>query len=240
VLLASCGSASAGSDDGGPGSDRTVTVLAASSLTDVFEGIAADVEADHRGLDVELSFAASSTVVQQVNGGAPADVIALAGEEALVALEPGLVEDGPADFATNGLQLAVPSGNPGGVTGLESLRTPGPVLVVCAEQAPCGTATATLLQQQGLSADVASYEPNVRATLSKVTLGEADVGIVYRTDIRSAAGSVEGIEIPADQNVVNRYPIATVSGSGAADLFVEEVLSQRGQQRLADAGFGPP
>ncbi|GAA5168100.1 molybdate ABC transporter substrate-binding protein [Ornithinimicrobium tianjinense] len=220
--------------------DRTVTVLAAASLTDVLAEIAADFEADHPGVTVETSFAASSTIVQQVNEGAPADVVALAGQQALEPLEQARRVSEPVVLTTNTLELAVPPDNPAAVDGVEDLTAAGLRLVVCQPEVPCGTAAATLFDRLGIDPQVASYEPDVRATLSKVALGEADVGVVYRTDVAAADGAVLGVEIPAQDNVVSSYPVLAVSGSPLALELIEEMLSARGQQHLADAGFGAP
>lgn len=224
----------------GSGTSRTLTVLAAASLTDVFELIADDFEADHEGVTVEQSFAASSTIVQQVNEGAPGDVIALAGMGSLEPLAQEHRVGEVAKFTTNSLQLAVPPDNPADIDGVEDLGEDGVRLVVCEEQVPCGTATATLFETLGTEPAVSSYEQDVRATLTKVELGEADVGIVYRTDVTEAGDKVLGIDIPDDVNVVNTYPILAVSDNALAQAFVDEVMSARGQQHLADAGFVAP
>lgn len=234
--LAACGGPgpSAGADP------QTLTVLAAASLTDVFEQIAEDFEADHPGVTVEQSYSASSTIVQQVNEGAPADVVALAGQRSLDPLDPELRVSPPVVFTTNTLELAVPADNPAGIGGPEDLTKDGIRLVVCQPEVPCGAAARTLFEQLGISPDVASFEPDVRATLSKVELGEADVGVVYRTDVASAGAGVVGVEIPPGDNVVSSYPVLAVSGSPLAQAFIDEVMSDRGQRRLADAGFGAP
>ena len=247
LALTACGSGAGTSGAGASGAgaaegsgDATLTVLAAASLTDVLERIAADFEADHPGVTVEQSFAASSTIVQQVNQGAPADVVALAGETSLEPLDEDLRVTEPVVFTTNALELAVPSDNPAGIDGLDDLTSDGIRLVVCQPEVPCGTAAATLFDQLGVDPPVASYEQDVRATLSKVALGEADVGIVYRTDVAAAGEDVTGIEIPPQDNVVSSYPVLAVSDSELAPAFVEELMSERGQRHLADAGFGAP
>ncbi len=244
--LAACGSSSPGTSaagtpaGAGEGGEQTLTVLAAASLTDVFELVAADFEADHPGVTVEQSFAASSTIVQQVNEGAPADVVALAGQSSLEPLEQDRRATEPVVFTTNTLELAVPADNPASVGGPDDLTADGIRLVVCQPEVPCGAATQTLFQQLGISPQVASFEPDVRATLSKVALGEADVGVVYRTDVAAAGNRVVGVEIPPADNVVNSYPILAVSDSPLAQQFIDEVTSGRGQQHLADAGFVAP
>ncbi|WP_131105693.1 molybdate ABC transporter substrate-binding protein [Ornithinimicrobium sufpigmenti] len=238
ALLGLCGCSAEGpADSPGP---QTLTVLAAASLTDAFRLVADDFEADHPGVSVEQSFAASSTIVQQVNEGAPADVIALAGMSSLEPLAEEHRVGEVHEFTSNSLQLAVPPDNPAGINGVDDLTDDGIRLVVCAEQVPCGAATATLFETLGIDPAVASLEHDVRATLTKVELGEADVGIVYRTDVATAGDRVLGVEIPDDVNAVNSYPILAVSDAPLAQAFVGEVLSERGQQHLTDAGFVAP
>lgn len=220
--------------------EQTLTVLAAASLTDVLGEVARDFEADHEGVKVETSFGASSTLVQQVEQGAPADVLALAGTAPLEKLSDTHRAGEVATFATNSLQLAVPQDNPGQVKGVDDLDRDGLRLVVCAEEVPCGSAAAKLFEKLAITPTVASYEPDVRATLTKVELGEADVGIVYRTDVAGAGDRVLGIDIPDDVNVINTYPILAVSDRVLAQAFVDEVMSARGQRHLADAGFVAP
>lgn len=231
LALAGCGS---------PDDAETLTVLAAASLADVLPAVADDLEADHPGLRVELSFAASSTVVQQVDEGAPADVVALADEAALDPLDPRPEHGDPVLFATNTLRIVVPADNPAGIGSPDDLERDGVRLVVCAAQVPCGRATATLLEQLGIEPAVASHEQDVRATLTKVVLGEADAGVVYATDAASASDAVSVVPLPAGAEVRTAYPVLRVSDHPLADAFVEELLSERGRAHLADAGFGLP
>lgn len=231
---------SACSGDAGGAQEQTLTVLAAASLTDVLTLVAEDLEADHPGATVDLSFASSSTIVQQVSEGAPADVIALAGPGPLEQLPAELRLGDPVTFTTNSLELAVPPDNPAGITGVEGLTDEGIRLVLCQPQVPCGEATTALLGRLGIEPTVASEERDARATLTKVELGEADVGIVYRTDVAAAGERVLGIEIPDAVNVTTDYPILAISDHELAAVFVEEVLSERGQRHLTDAGFVAP
>ena len=235
----SLGACAAGQDSAGqPAEALTLTVLAAASLTDVLEPIADGFEGDHPGVDVELSFAASSTVVQQVNEGAGADVVALAGESSLEPLADEHRHGDVTIFATNQLEIAVPVDNPGAVESLDDLTQDGLTVVACAEQVPCGQAAATLLERQDITVQIASYEPDVRATLTKVELGEADAGLVYRTDVAAAADRVRGVAIPEERNVVNHYPAVAVSEQELARSFVDHLLSDTSQRTLTDAGFG--
>jgi molybdate transport system substrate-binding protein len=217
----------------------TVTVLAAASLTEAFDAITAQVEAAHPGVTVHVSYGSSATLVQQVNQGAPADVIALAGESAAQPLDPSLVKDTRV-FATNVLEIAVPPDNPGHVTGLRDLGRPGLKVVLCAETAPCGKAATTTLEKAKVNASVVSREIDVKATLAKVRLGEADAAIVYHSDVLSAKGAVIGIPIPRDLNTTLRYPIIALDQNPATTAFVDAVLSTSGLQTVESFGLGAP
>lgn len=252
VGLSACGLPSGGTsvdtagDTSGSGTRAPdgLTVLAAASLTDVLEEVADLVRAEHPDLQVDLGFAASSTVVQQVDQGAPADVVVLAGPEPLAMVDPDLVRGDPVVVATNTLVLAVPAGpadpGTGPVTAVEDLARDGIRLVVCRPEAPCGRAAETLLADLGLSPRIASYEPDARATLTKVELGEADAGLVWRTDVLAADGRVREVPLPEGAEVTNDYPLAVVSDDPAAAWFVEAITSEDGRRLLADAGFGLP
>lgn len=236
LSLAGCG----GSDD----EATTLTVYAAASLTATFEQLADEFEHEHPGTEVQLSFGGSSDLVTQIQEGAHADVFASADLATMQKLtDDDLADGGPQDFATNTLEIAVPPGDPAGITGLEDLAKPGVNLVVCAPEVPCGAATGAVADAAGVTLNPVSEEQSVTDVLAKVTSGEADAGLVYRTDVQAAGKDVEGIEFPEADSVVNTYPIAVVQGSGEADLaheFVDLVLGAAGQQVLADAGFGPP
>ncbi|MGW5055524.1 molybdate ABC transporter substrate-binding protein [Actinokineospora sp. NPDC004072] len=217
------------------GPDRpVVTVFAAASLTESFTALAAQFEAAH-DVEVRLNFAASSTLAQQLRTGATADVIATADEATMARVAP----PSPRVFATNRLVIAVPPGNPGRVRGLADL--PRVVTVVCAPQVPCGSATAEVLASAGVDLRPASEEQDVKAVLTKVAADEADAGLVYVTDTRTA--KVEAIDFPESAAGTNRYPIAALPDAPHPDLarqFVDLVLSPAGRATLADHGFGPP
>src|SRR5690606_7188475 len=150
----------------------------------------------------------------------------------------GLALD-PQVFATNSLALAVPAGNPGGVTGLADLAREELVIALCDESVPCGAAAARLLEAAGVRARVDTLEHDVRSVLMKVVLGEADAGLVYRTDVLAAGRDVESVDIPAI--AATSSAITLVEGaSDPAATFVEFVGSERAREVLADAGFGLP
>lgn len=220
--------------------DGTVTVLAAASLTDVMSKVELRLERDDPGLDLQISYAGSSQIVQQVNEGVDADVLLLAGETALGGLDAGAQVAEPVFFATNTLTIAVAPGNSAGVTGVADLARGNVLVVLCAEQVPCGAAAATMFERAGVAPGVDSYEPDVRAVLSKIASGEADAGVVYVTDVGSATAPVESIDIPDDVNVANRYPALVVGDSAAGAAVVADLQTPQVKALLEQAGFGLP
>ncbi|HEU4568621.1 MAG TPA: molybdate ABC transporter substrate-binding protein [Marmoricola sp.] len=235
LALAGCGSAS----DAGA-SDHTLTVFAAASLTDTFQTIGAAFEKAHPGTRVKFSFGGSSDLVQQIENGAPADVIASADQATMDRLS--AAENG-VEFASNSLEIAVPPGNPAKVSGLADLARKDVKTVVCAAPVPCGSATALLEQKAGVRIEPVSEEQSVTDVLGKVESGEADAGIVYVTDVKGAGAKVVGVPIPASTNVTNTDVISVVGSTTQqrlAEQFVDYVATGPGQQVLADAGFAKP
>lgn len=235
--------AACGSDAEGEGT-TTLTVYAASSLKAPFEELGQSFEAEHDGVAVDFNFAGSSDLVAQLQQGADADVFAsadAANMDKLVADD--LLEGEPEDFAANTLEIAVPPGNPAGITSLADLTEDGVNLVVCAPEVPCGAAADRVEDASGLDFQPVSEEQNVTDVLNKVIAGEADAGLVYVTDVIAAGDKVEGLEFPESGSAVNTYPIATIDGTDEADLareFVELVLGPTGRAVLAEAGFAKP
>ena len=229
-----------------PGGDggTTLTVFAAASLTSSFEQLGESFEKSHEGVQVDFNFAGSSDLVAQVQSGAPADVFASADEANMEKLTADdLQGSDPELFATNTLEIVTPPDNPADVQSLEDLADPDINLVICAPEVPCGAASQSVAEAAGVTLEPDSEEQSVTDVLGKVTSGEADAGLVYVTDVITAGDAVQGIEFPESASVVNSYPIATVADSENADLaqeFVDLVLSDEGQQVLADAGFGQP
>ncbi|HEY8338257.1 MAG TPA: molybdate ABC transporter substrate-binding protein [Egibacteraceae bacterium] len=243
---ASGGPAEAPSGGSAPTSEPSgeVVVFAAASLTDALEAIAADLEAATPGLDVVFSFAGSQQLAAQIAEGAPADVFASADETQMdVVADAGLVAGEPRTFARNSLAIAVEPGNPLGIRGLADLARADVTLVLADEDVPAGRYAAAALEAAGVTVAPASLEVDVRAVLSKVALGEADAGIVYRSDIVAAGGDVDEVAIPPDDNVVASYPIALVDGSpnpAGGALFLAAVASDAGREVLAEHGFTAP
>lgn len=248
ATLAGC--TGGGSDEGAGGSsagaqgsteaDGELVVLAAASLSEVVEELAAAVEAAHPSVEVTLSFGGSADLVAQVLAGAPADVLMTADETTMARAEHDGAVAAPVVVAENSPVLVVPAGNPAGVTGLDDLD--GAALVVCAPQVPCGAAAAELARRDGVTLAPVSEESAVTDVLGKVTSGQADAGVVYATDARRAGGAVEVVDVPGSTDVLNRYPAAAVTGGDPelAALWLDAVTGAPGRTVLADAGFTLP
>lgn len=230
VLLTACGGgSSAGSGE--------LTVFAAASLTEVFPMI---------DPDPAYNFAGSDDLATQIKEGAGADVYAAAStkypDELFVS---GLIEK-PQIFATNRLVLIVPKDNPAAISSVADLGNEGVKLVIGAEGVPIGDYTRKVLDTMGESDvldNVVSEEDDVKGVVSKVSLGEADAGFVYATDVKPVPDKVTTIELPEAAQAKVEYPISVVKGTEheeAARDYVDLVLGPEGQQALAGAGFGPP
>jgi molybdate transport system substrate-binding protein len=250
LALASCGSSSAAeagsSGAADPSGDATLTVFAAASLGGSFEELAAGFEAANPGLEVEFNVAGSSSLVEQILAGAPADVFASADEPNMAKVVEAGQAVQPTAFASNVLTLVTPAGNPAGITSLQDLDRrsgDGVKLVACAPQVPCGNATTALAADAGIELAPVSEESQVTDVLGKVVSGEADAGLVYVTDAIGAGEAVHTIELENAEAAVNTYPITVLESSerhGAARQFVDYVLSDAGQLLLEEYGFGAP
>jgi molybdate transport system substrate-binding protein len=230
VVLAACG----GDDDDSASADK-LTVFAASSLTEALGK--ADTSATY-------TFAGSQSLARQIADGAGADVFASADQENMDVLVEGGLVDEPRTFARNTLEIAVAPGNPKGITGLRDVERDGVVLVLADPSVPVGRYARQAFEKAGLPAPKPkSLELDVKSTLAKLTLGEADAVVVYATDVQAAGDDVEGVAIPAEHNVIATYPIAVVKATkqrAAAEAFVERMVSGSGQDTLRTYGFLPP
>lgn len=242
--IVAAGTAGCGAPAGSGGAGKTLTVFAAASLKAPFTALAAQFEAANPGTTVTLSFAGSSDLATQISQGAPADVFASADTKNMAKLaDAGLVEGSPRDFATNVLTIAVPPENPASITSFADLARPGVKVVICAAQVPCGAAAKTLEQETGAALKPVSEESSVTDVLGKVVSGEADAGLVYVTDAKTAGDKVREIPFPESAQAVNTYPIAAVRTGRNKDLaaaFIEAVTGPDGQRLLRGAGFGTP
>jgi molybdate transport system substrate-binding protein len=253
VALTACGGTSGSTASGSSGAASsstpakltgTLTVFAASSLTGVFGTLGDQLKAANPGLDIRFNFAASSALATQITQGAPADVFAAASPTTMATVRDAKLASGtPAVFTENVLEIAVPKGNPGHVTGLVDFAKPELKLAICAPAVPCGAAAAKVFAAAKITAKPDSLEEDVKAALTKVSLGEVDAALVYTTDVRAAGDKVQGLSFPEAEQAVNKYPICVLSAApnkAAAQAFVDLVRSQAGQTALRVAGFRTP
>jgi molybdate transport system substrate-binding protein len=226
------------------GHREELLVFAAASLRDAIGQIEATFEVEYPEFDVLVNLASSSSLREQILEGAPADVFASANTANMdQVIEAGGVVGVPTIFVHNLLQVAVPAGNPAGITGLADFANPDLLIGLCAEEVPCGSFGRQALANAAVTASIDTNEPDVRALLTKIEAGELDGGIVYVTDVLAAGGGVEGIDIPEDLNVVAEYPIMALRGGTnpeAAAAFVAFVISAPGKAVFADFGFQSP
>ena len=212
---------------------RTLTVFAASSLTSSLSAVGKAFESSHPGLHIRFSFAGSQTLVAQLKQGAPADVLATADTSSMAAA--GLT--GARVFARNRLSIVTAPGNPKKVTTLSDLARSGLRVVLAGPTVPVGKAARKALADAHVRVSPVSLEQDVKGVVTKVRLGEADAGIAYATDLRAAAGAVDGTELP---EITSSYPVAVVKPGKDATAFADFLLSDSGQALLASFGFLPP
>ena len=221
--------------------DRLV-VSAASSLSGVLDALAARFESENPGVDIVVNYAASSLLREQILAGAPVDVFASANTTTMESVvDAGLVSGSPVVFATNTLELAVPKGNPGGVSGLDDLADGGLLIGLCAVSAPCGALAQTVLASADVVPNVDTYEPNVRSLLTKIEVGELDAGLVYITDVVTSENA-DPIHLEFLEAFAVSYPIAAMQAADDASLaaeFVGYVASPEARAILKSYGFGP-
>lgn len=225
---------------------HVVTVSAAASLGTAFTVLAARFEQEHPGVDVVLNLGGSSELAAQIVEGAPADVFAAASTSTMATVvDAGLTTAQPLTFARNTLSIAVAPGNPLRITGLVDLGDESLTVVACAPAVPCGAAATATASAAGVRLALASEELSVTDVLAKVISGEADAGLVYRTDVAAADGVVDGVTIPPSGATATEYPIVLLADRGepatrAATQWVDFVTGPAGRATLGNLGFGAP
>jgi molybdate transport system substrate-binding protein len=220
----------------------SITVDAAASLNGVFPALARSFERQHPGATVTFNFGGSSALAASIVSGAPVDVFAAASTTTMRTVQDAsLVAGEPVVVARNRLEIAVPPGNPGRITGLADFADPGRTVVVCDATVPCGAAAKQVFALAKVAARPDSYEPDVTSVLTKVEGNDADAGLVYATDVRAAGRKVEGIPFDEASQSVTDYPIVALEGSANAALahaWVTYVRAHEGD--LQAAGFLAP
>jgi molybdate transport system substrate-binding protein len=241
LATAGCGASKTGGEDK---ATSPLTVFAAASMKTTFTTLGKTFESSHPGVTVTFNFAGSQTLAEQITQGAPADVFASANDANMKTVTHAGLASGDAKlYATNQLTIAVPPDDPAKISTFADLAKPGIKLVVCAPAVPCGAATVKVEQATGVKLSPVSEEQSVTDVLAKVQAGEADAGLVYKTDVKSAGETVKGIDFPESAKAINNNSIVALKKGPQAALgqeFVDLVLSADGQKVLADAGFGKP
>lgn len=239
---------------GQSGGSITLRVFAAASLFEAFNAIAKRFEGDHPGVTVELNFSGSQQLASQISEGAPADVFASADQRQIkTVVQSGRIADGSEQlFAGNQLVLVTPMENPANINSIKDLTRPGLRLVLAAKEVPVGQYSLDFLNkasqdseygsgyQEDVLKNVVSYENSVKSVLNKVSLGEADAGIIYLSDLTGAQPRARGIAIPGKLNISAACVVAPIKDSQhpeTAKAFIDFLLSEEGQSMLARFGF---
>jgi molybdate transport system substrate-binding protein len=249
LALAGCSSSATGSGGSNPsggsgapaGLSGSITVYAASSLTEAFDTLKKQFVAAHRGTSITITYGASSDLSTQISQGAPVDVFASASEKNMASLGDAAAD--PVDFVANTLEIAVPPGNPANITSVADLARSGVKVAVCDPTVPCGAVAAAVFKKAAVTVHPVASLADVKTTLATVESGEVDAGLVYVTDVRAAGAKVKGVPIPGGVNASTTYPIAALKGAKNATLataFVDYVRSAAGQQVLTADGFKSP
>ena len=258
--LVSCGGGSGGgSDSGGSGGGGekqggTLTILAASSLTDAFGELGNTFKEQNQGVEVKQTFGASSDLLAQIQQGAPADVFASAAEEEMnTAVKDGRVSGKPEVFVKNREVIMVPKDNPANIKSLEDMSKPDIKLVLAAQDVPAADYAVEILGKadkkygsgfkKKVLSNVVSREADVRASVNRVVVGDADVTFGYASDYTpDIRDKVKVIPIPPNLNIIATYPIAALKDAkepALAKKWVDLVTSAQGQKVLKKWNFEP-
>ena len=258
--LVSCGGGSGGGSEGGGsggGGDEqggTLIILAASSLTDAFGELGNTFEEQNEGVQVKQTFGASSDLLAQIQHGAPADVFASAAEEEMdTAEKDGLVAGQPEVFVKNREVIMVPEDNPANINSLEDMASPNIKLVLAENDVPAADYAVEILGkankeygpdfEQDVLSNVVSREADVRASVNRVVVGDADATFGYASDYTpDIRDKVKVIPIPPDLNIIATYPIVALKDAQDPELakeWVDLVTSEEGQKVLEKWNFEP-
>src|SRR5215211_7878274 len=252
--VVSCGGGGGGGSGGSGGREQggTLTMLAASSLIDAFGELGKTFENENEGVTVKQSFESSSTLLTQIQQGAPADVFASAAQEEMnTAVKDGLVAGKPEIFVKNREIIMVPKDNPAGIKEFRDVATPGLKLALAQKDVPAADYALEILDkanaqygddfEKKVLSNVVSREADVRASVNRVVVGDADATFGYASDYTvDIRDRVKVVPIPPDLNIIATYPIAALDGAedpGLAKKWVELVTSKEGQRVLKKWNF---
>ncbi|WP_054952748.1 molybdate ABC transporter substrate-binding protein [Flaviflexus massiliensis] len=228
-------------ESGGDAPHRDITVMIAASMCDLAETVETEVE-DDLSIEVTTVCGGSSDLVAQIEAGADVDILITANQstaDQITEADRGTELD---MIAINELVVVVPAGNPANITGFDESMNEAD-LVICAPQVPCGDVSLQLAEINGITLDPVSEESAVTDVLGKITSGQGDVGLVYRTDANSAGDAVEIFDIPNAADVPNNYPLVIIDSDKADETeqaWIDAFTTGDGAQRMEDAGFSRP
>jgi molybdate transport system substrate-binding protein len=245
VAVTACSSSGGSSGDSRTGSSLSgsITVFAASSLTEAFTTLGDQFKKAHPGTDFTFSFDSSSTLASNITQGQNADVFASASTSNMDTVVQAGDAEKPTNFVSNTMEIATPPGNPANIKTVADLAHPGVKLAVCDPAVPCGATAQQVFDNAKVTVKPTANEPDVKSTLAVVETKEVDAGMVYVTDVKAAGSKVTGVEIASSVNATTIYPIAVLKKAGNHDLaqaWVDYVLSAAGQKVLLADGFSKP
>jgi molybdate transport system substrate-binding protein len=235
---------------------QELTVFTAASLTGAFSELGRMFEND-TGIAVAFNFDGSQALRTQIENGAYADVFASANKKHMNAIkDAGLINSSSiVVFTKNKISLIISKDNPGRIKNLSDLARPGIKIVMGTKDVPVGDYALQIIDKlandsafgpdyrAAVLANVISQETTVNYVVTKVALGEADVGFAYVSDItEDLASKVDKIDIPDVFNVIAEYPMAVMNESqhpAESQEFVNLVTSDRGKAALEKYGFAP-
>ncbi|HEX7444991.1 MAG TPA: molybdate ABC transporter substrate-binding protein [Methanothrix sp.] len=235
---------------------RELTVFTAASLTGAF-GEIGQMYKNETNISVAFNFDGSQALRTQMENGAYADVFVSANLKQMKAIEnDGLMNNSSVViFTKNKLSLIVPKGNPAKINNLSDLARPGVKIVMGTKDVPVGDYALQIISKLSndsaygpnyktkVLANVISQETNVNYVVTKVALGEADVGFAYVSDItENLTSKVDKIVIPDEYNVIAEYPMGILQESkyhAQSQRFMSLVLSDEGKAVLEKYGFAP-
>ncbi|GLZ04402.1 molybdate-binding protein [Actinomadura sp. NBRC 104412] len=227
---------------GGSSRTTTLTVLAASSTQEVLQELGLAYQHEHRGTRVRSSFGGSQEMAGRLSDREPADVLVTADETSMNAADEYLTGRRRI-VAHNAMTIAVGPGNPRRIRGLQDLTKPRLRIAVGAANVPAGAYARRIFRDAGVTVRWTSEEISARAVLDRVRTGEADAGLVYITDLRSAGAAVSSVPIPASDNVTATYVAAAVKESDhekEAASFVAWLTSPTARSLFNKYGFVTP
>jgi molybdate transport system substrate-binding protein len=245
LILAGCSSPaatpSASPTNAAPALSGSIVVDAASSLTGTFDTVATAFEALHPGTTVTFNYGGSGALAAAIVSGAPVDVFAAASPATMNTVSTAnLVAGRPVTFVKNELEIVVPAGNPGKITGLADFADAAKKIALCDPAQPCGAAADAVFAAAKITPAPDTLTPDVKSALTDAQLDQVDAAMVYHTDVLSGGSKVEGIEFPSASQFIVSYPIASLTSSKNPTLavaFTDYVRSAPAQAILKHAGF---